>query len=236
MLPGRIAHEIKNPLTPIQLSAERLQRRFAKEINDESGVFKTCTDTIIRQVSDIGRMVDEFSAFARMPEPQMKAYDLSELVRQTVFLAGTAKNTLTIKTHLPQVMPEIVGDSRQVAQALTNIIKNAIESIEGRDDAADQSFGLIEVTINQPNTDFLDIIVADNGRGLPQAERSRLTEPYVTTRSKGTGLRPGPSSKKYWKIMAGALMLEDNEPSGARVILRLKLQPDTVLDLGRNVA
>ena len=224
----RIAHEIKNPLTPIQLSAERLQRRYAKAVEGDAEVFKSCTDTIIRQVGDIGRMVDEFSAFARMPAPQMKSYDLAELIKQAVFLTGTANETVTITTDLKGA-GTLTGDSRQVAQALTNVLKNGIESIEGRDGDA-LAPGEIKVTIRQPSPDLVDVIVSDNGRGLPKAERARLTEPYVTTREKGTGLGLA-IVKKILEDHGGGLMLEDNDSaapgisSGARVTLRLARQP-----------
>lgn len=225
----RIAHEIKNPLTPIQLSAERLQRRYLKEIVSDPDIFKSCTETIIRQVGDIGRMVDEFSAFARMPEPQMKANDLNEMIRETVFLMGNAKNTVAFTTDLTQPSPEIICDSRQISQALTNLMKNALEAIEGRE-GGNLEPGRIHVSTRLLPVGDVEIRITDNGRGLPKAERSRLTEPYVTTRSKGTGLGLA-IVKKILEDHQGQLMLEDNEPVGAQAILRLPLHPESYLQV-----
>lgn len=220
----RIAHEIKNPLTPIQLSAERLKRRFMKEVTSDQETFKNCTDTIIRQVSDIGRMVDEFSAFARMPAPQMKSNDLNEMIREAVFLMGNAKETVEFKTNLIQPASDVVCDGRQISQALTNIMKNALEAIEGRI-GENLEQGVIQVsTVESPNG--IDIVIADNGRGLPKEERSRLTEPYVTTRTKGTGLGLA-IVKKILEDHQGQLMLQDNDPVGAKVILRLPYHPES---------
>ncbi len=186
----RIAHEIKNPLTPIQLSAERIRRRFGKQIDDDRDVFEQCTDTIVRQVSDIGRMVDEFSSFARMPAPEMKSQDLSDAVSEAVFLQKVANPQIEFTTDLgDQPLPGMF-DQRLISQALTNVIKNATEAIEAV--SADQGGakrhkGRIAVRACREG-ERLIVEVIDNGKGLPAADRQRLLEPYMTTREKGTGL------------------------------------------------
>jgi two-component system, NtrC family, nitrogen regulation sensor histidine kinase NtrY len=211
----RIAHEIKNPLTPIQLSAERLKRKYLKEIAHDREVFTTCTDTIIRHVGDIGRMVDEFSAFARMPAPVMRDEDLGEIVRQTVFLQRTATPEIRFDLDLPSPSPVIACDSRQVTQALVNLLKNAAESIQGRDPGAPP--GHITVAARYGDA-TISLIVEDNGKGLPQEGRDRLTEPYVTTRAKGTGLGLA-IVKKIMEDHHGVLVLDDREGGGARITL-----------------
>jgi two-component system, NtrC family, nitrogen regulation sensor histidine kinase NtrY len=214
----RIAHEIKNPLTPIQLAAERLRRRYLKEIVSDKETFTVCTDTIIRHVGDIGRMIDEFSSFARMPPPVLKPENLNGIVSQTVFLQRTAHPEIVFETVLP-VQPLIVRcDARLVAQALINIVKNAIEAIETRiaETGAGEP-GLINVSVAaEPGQ--AAVIVEDNGKGLPQQGRERLTEPYVTTRAKGTGLGLA-IVKKIMEDHHGELVLEDRESGGARVKL-----------------
>ena len=220
----RIAHEIKNPLTPIQLSAERLNRKYLKEIESDPETFKKCIETIIRQVGDIGRMVDEFSSFARMPLPDIRPANLSELCRQAVFLERNRGIDTAIELDLPQTDITIACDSRQVSRVLTNIIKNAVESIDGaREDGMDGVQGCVRLTLQRHATDdLIDIIVEDDGRGLPVAERERLTEPYVTTRVKGTGLGLA-IVKKIMEEHGGTLLLADNEPRGARVTLRFPI-------------
>ena len=212
----RIAHEIKNPLTPIQLSAERLKRKYLAEIQTDPETFRICTETIVRQVGDIGRMVDEFSAFARMPAPVMKDEDLAELVRQTVFLQRQAHPEIAFDIAIETGGWRHVLDARQIRQALTNLLQNAIDAIAGRD-VPDAPPGRIHVALALVE-DRKAIIVADNGRGLPEAERERLTEPYVTTRAKGTGLGLA-IVKKIMDDHAGELRLEDNAGGGARVQL-----------------
>jgi two-component system, NtrC family, nitrogen regulation sensor histidine kinase NtrY len=215
----RIAHEIKNPLTPIQLAAERLRRRYLKEIKKDVETFTICTDTIIRHVGDIGRMIDEFSSFARMPTPILTPEDLVEIVRRAVFLQRTAHPEIAFEPVFP-ASPVIVNcDSRLVGQALINIVKNAIEAIEARraEDAASPS-GRIRVTVGEEGGQPA-VIVEDNGRGLPQQGRERLTEPYVTTRTKGTGLGLA-IVKKIMEDHRGELALEDGETEGARISLR----------------
>jgi two-component system nitrogen regulation sensor histidine kinase NtrY len=182
----RIAHEIKNPLTPIQLSAERIRRKFGKTITEDKSVFDQCTDTIIRQVDDIRRMVDEFSRFARMPKPVIEGEDVADTVRQAVFLMRVAHPELDFEAEIKEDPLKAQFDRRLISQALTNIIKNATEAIE-QVPAEELGKGRIEVVAQRENDDIL-IDVIDNGIGLPKVARQRLLEPYVTTRAKGTGL------------------------------------------------
>ena len=182
----RIAHEIKNPLTPIQLSAERIRRKFGKVIIEDKGIFEQCTDTIVRQVDDIRRMVDEFSRFARMPKPVMEGEDVADTVRQAVFLMKVGHPDLDIVAEIKQDPMRAQFDRRLISQALTNIIKNATEAIE-QVPPDELGKGRIDVIAARENDDIV-IDVIDNGIGLPKVSRSRLLEPYVTTRAKGTGL------------------------------------------------
>jgi two-component system nitrogen regulation sensor histidine kinase NtrY len=182
----RIAHEIKNPLTPIQLSAERIRRKFGRAITEDKAIFEQCTDTIIRQVDDIRRMVDEFSRFARMPKPVIEGEDVADTVRQAVFLMKVAHPEIDIEADLKQDPLRAQFDRRLISQALTNIIKNATEAIEAVP-PEELGKGRIDVVAARDNDDIV-IDVIDNGIGLPKVARARLLEPYVTTREKGTGL------------------------------------------------
>jgi two-component system, NtrC family, nitrogen regulation sensor histidine kinase NtrY len=182
----RIAHEIKNPLTPIQLSAERIRRKFGKVITEDKVVFEQCTDTIVRQVDDIRRMVDEFSRFARMPKPVMEGEDVADTVRQAVFLMKVAHPDLEIEAEIKEDPMRAQFDRRLISQALTNIIKNAAEAIE-QVPPGEPGKGRVDVIAQRENDDIV-IDVIDNGIGLPKVARARLLEPYVTTRQKGTGL------------------------------------------------
>ena len=182
----RIAHEIKNPLTPIQLSAERIRRKFGKTITEDKAVFDQCTDTIVRQVDDIRRMVDEFSRFARMPKPVIEGEDVADTVRQAVFLMRVGHPEIDIEVELKEDPLRAQFDRRLISQALTNIIKNATEAIE-QVPPEELGKGRIEVIAGRHDEDIL-IDVIDNGIGLPKVARARLLEPYVTTRAKGTGL------------------------------------------------
>tara|TARA_R110000868_G_scaffold144396_7_gene363520 strand:- start:6962 stop:9253 length:2292 start_codon:yes stop_codon:yes gene_type:complete len=210
----RIAHEIKNPLTPIQLSAERLRRKYSKEILTDPEVFLQCTETIIRQVGDIGRMVDEFSSFARMPEAVIKSLELNEIVRQAAFLQRIGHPEIEYILDLPITSVWLECDGRLMSQALTNILKNAAEAIRGHDGdelehhgTEDGELGRILVRlIEEP--EFVIIEVRDTGCGLPQSNRIRLTEPYVTTRDKGTGLGLA-IVNKVMDDHGGTLELED---------------------------
>jgi two-component system, NtrC family, nitrogen regulation sensor histidine kinase NtrY len=182
----RIAHEIKNPLTPIQLSAERLRRKYGKSITEDAAVFEQCTETIIRQVDDIKRMVDEFSRFARMPKAVVANDDVADTVRQVVFLLRVAHPDIDFEVELPAAAMTARFDRRLISQALTNIVKNATEAI-GAVPPAELGRGRIVVSAQRSGNDIV-IDVVDNGIGLPKENRARLLEPYVTTREKGTGL------------------------------------------------
>jgi len=182
----RIAHEIKNPLTPIQLSAERIRRKYGKHITEDREVFDQCTDTIVRQVEDIKRMVDEFSSFARMPKPVIESEDISETVRQVVLMMRVGNPEITIDLTVPDEPLVAKFDRRLLSQAVTNIVKNAAESIAGVEEE-ERGEGRIAVEV-RGERDRIVISTTDNGVGLPTENRSRLLEPYMTTREKGTGL------------------------------------------------
>ncbi len=219
----RIAHEIKNPLTPIQLSAERIKRRYRKELTVDTDVFDRCINTIVRQVSDIGRMVDEFSSFARMPIPKNTVIDIAQLVREAVFTQHIAFPEISFKSHIPDGEVMAWGDERLASQAIGNILKNAAESILGAGN--DQQTGVIEVTVAQtPHGKIVTIM--DNGPGWPQRGRERLLEPYMTTRAKGTGLGLA-IVNRIMEDHDGDLRLLDREDglSGAIVALRFPLPP-----------
>ena len=182
----RIAHEIKNPLTPIQLSAERLRRKYGKVITEDREIFEQCTDTIVRQVEDIKRMVDEFSRFARTPKPVMANEDVADTVSQAVFLMKVGHSDIDIEVDVAEEKLPARFDRRLISQALTNIIKNAAEGIAAVS-AAELGRGRIHISAAREGGDIV-IDVIDNGVGLPKDNRNRLLEPYVTTREKGTGL------------------------------------------------
>ncbi len=218
----RIAHEIKNPLTPIQLSAERLKRRYLKQIADDAETFSICTDTIVRSVGDIGRMIDEFSAFARMPRPVFETQALGPLVDQAVFLQRQAHPEITFTIERPPEPVMARCDARQVAQVLTNLLQNAADAIEGRpqpDDGASLPAGTVQVILAE-GAEAVRITVEDNGRGLPEEDRARLIEPYVTTRARGTGLGLAIVAK-ILEDHGGALELGDRAGGGASVAMSL---------------
>ena len=186
----RIAHEIKNPLTPIQLSAERLKRKYATVIKEDREIFDKCTDTIIRQVGDLGRMVDEFSSFARMPKAVLQLQDMREVVQQAAELYQLSESDIDVTFHVPDEPLPMFCDRQLLSQALTNLIKNATEAIgAAREQAGPKSKyrGQIEVNLATANAKAI-ISVIDNGCGLPKKDRNKLVEPYMTTRAKGTGI------------------------------------------------
>ncbi len=212
----RIAHEIKNPLTPIQLSAERLKRRFSKEITSDPESFVQCADTIVRAVGDIGRMVDEFSAFARMPQPQIKPTDLGRIIRDSLVLPRQSRPDITYTLSLPDPTPVLPCDARLIGQALSNLLLNAGDAITMRVEAqkaegAVPAPGEVKVTLAESDGEWR-IMVEDNGVGLPSDDRARLSEPYVTHKPKGTGLGLA-IVKKILEDHGGRLLLDDS-PSG----------------------
>ncbi|MFT8242673.1 ATP-binding protein [Roseomonas sp. BN140053] len=216
----RIAHEIKNPLTPIQLSAERLKRRYLKEITSDPDTFRACTDTIVRQVGDIGRMVDEFSAFARMPQPVIRPEDLSRLAREALVLQRDAHPRIVYETAFPDPGPVAACDRRLLNQALINLLQNAADAIatraeeDGEQRPEDGPIGTITFSV-ECEGDWAAFIVEDDGVGLPAGdERDRLTEPYVTHKVKGTGLGLA-IVKKIMEDHGGRLALTDR-PHGAK--------------------
>jgi two-component system nitrogen regulation sensor histidine kinase NtrY len=221
----RIAHEIKNPLTPIQLSAERLRRRYGGKLEGDRDVFDKCINTIVRQVGDIGRMVDEFSAFARMPEAAPEMADLSDTIRQAVFLESVRLPEVSITHNLPEDAILAWFDSRLIAQCLTNLIKNSVEAFEG-----EGLSGFTPTIVVDALTEgqYARVSVADNGKGWPRDNRERLLEPYMTTREKGTGLGLAIVAKIV-EQHGGIVELLDSEPDamgrvGATFSFTLPLQ------------
>ncbi len=207
----RIAHEIKNPLTPIQLAAERLQRRYGKQIDPEDTTFARLTDTIVRQVGDLRRMVDEFSSFARMPKPVFRPESLVDIARQTLFLHEVAHPGIAFTLAHDGPGPTLVCDRRQIGQALTNIVKNAVEAVEANLDSREAS---IAMTLGEADG-RITISLADTGIGLPAA-RDRIVEPYVTTRARGTGLGLA-IVKKIVEEHFGTISFDDR-PGGGTIV------------------
>ena len=221
----RIAHEIRNPLTPIQLSAERLKRRYGRHIVEGRDVFDQCTDTIIRQVDDIKRMVDEFSSFARTPKARPARDDLTDCVRQAIFLMRVGRPDITFEEQLPDEPVFAEFDRRLVSQALTNVLKNATEGIDALVERKDQ--GVVLTTLSVDGADFAEIAVSDNGKGFPREDRHRLFEPYVTTRAEGTGLGLPIVVKIFEDHGGGVDLLDGLERAdgglGAKVLMKLPL-------------
>jgi two-component system nitrogen regulation sensor histidine kinase NtrY len=214
----RIAHEIKNPLTPIQLAAERLKRKYRTQIVTDPETFTICTDTIVRQVEEIGRMVDEFSAFARMPRPDLKEIDLRELVGQSLFLERNRCPEIIYEESLPDEPVLIRCDRQQIGRALTNILKNASESVESlHEKNPDGPAGKIALKLTVDGGGPR-VEIVDNGGGFPPELLDRITEPYVTTRERGTGLGLA-IAKKIMEDHNGELMLGNNATEGATVVL-----------------
>ncbi|WP_127143604.1 sensor histidine kinase NtrY-like [Pelagibacterium montanilacus] len=226
----RIAHEIKNPLTPIQLSAERLRRRYGSKLTDDAEVFDKCISTIVRQVGDIGRMVDEFSSFARMPSAAMVRADLTDTIRQAVFLESVRQPAIEIEARLPDDVIWAHFDTRLISQALTNLIKNSVEAIESEGLDTMESPRVIVST--ELHGDEVVVAVSDNGKGWPAENRHQLLEPYMTTREKGTGLGLAIVAKIV-EQHGGKIDLRDSEPDangrvGACFAFTLPLQASAI--------
>ncbi|KEO91457.1 ATPase [Erythrobacter longus] len=222
----RIAHEIKNPLTPIQLATERLRRRYRKQVADDEGeLFDELTSTIVRQVGDLRKMVDEFSSFARLPKPVFRPEDALDLVRQAVFLQEVAHSNIAFDVNAEKLSErEIACDRHQLGQAMTNVVKNAVEAVEARAKSAEPDYrGRISV-IMADDGDRIAVIVEDNGIGLP-ADRERIVEPYVTTRAKGTGLGLA-IVNKIVDEHGGDMSFASASNGGTRVTLRFARAPE----------
>ena len=219
----RIAHEIKNPLTPIQLSAERLRRRFGDQIENDTDTFERCINTILRQVADIGRMVDEFSSFARMPKPTMSVFDLCELARNIVFARKMASPNVNVSVDSCDQSIRVSGDDRLLGQAITNVVKNACEAVERRIHAGDSKSGVVTLRLRKDET-HATISILDSGPGFPKEGRESLLEPYVTTRESGVGLGLA-IVNRIVEDHGGHLTLGDNleTDQGARVDIVLPL-------------
>ncbi len=220
----RIAHEIKNPLTPIQLAAERLQRRFGKQIEQDGAIFEQLTATIVRQVGDLRNIVDEFSSFARMPKPVFREENLNDIVGHAVFMFEVAHPDVSFSYDQATVSPVLIADRRQLGQAITNILKNAAESVEERK-KADQKPGEISVKLYEMDSRIY-VEVCDNGIGLPE-DRDRIMEPYITNRATGSGLGLA-IVKKIVEEHFGEIVLTDAPDGGATVTLIFN--PDVVAE------
>ena len=223
----RIAHEIKNPLTPIQLAAERLKRRFMKEIESDPTTFGKLTDTIVRQVGDLRRMVDEFSSFARMPKPVFREESLIDICRQAVFLHEVAHPEIEFTISMPDHSLMMTCDRRQLGQALTNLIKNAVEAIDSKSISPN---GIVNVECDRRDAGVIVIIVSDNGIGLP-IERARLAEPYMTTRESGTGLGLA-IVKKIVEEHGGSICFSDRVDGGS--LVSLSFDPEQIKAIAQN--
>jgi two-component system, NtrC family, nitrogen regulation sensor histidine kinase NtrY len=220
----RIAHEIKNPLTPIQLATERLKRRYRKQIEIDGELFDELTNTIVRQVGDLRKMVDEFSSFARLPKPTFRTEDAIDLIRQSLFLQEVAHQNVDYRFHTTAAPPvRIQCDRHQLGQALTNTLKNAYEAIEAKAHTADVDYrGKITVEV-EPGDEDVTVSIEDNGIGLPQ-DRVNILEPYVTTREKGTGLGLA-IVNKIVEEHGGEMTFTSVETGGTRVTMRFARDP-----------
>ena len=216
----RIAHEIKNPLTPIQLSAERLKRRFLREITSDPDTFSQCADTIVRHVGDIGRMVDEFSAFARMPQPAIKMEDVGRVAREALILQRDASPRIRWHSDIPVTGPSAPCDRRLIGQALTNLLLNSVDAIALSNHP---ETGCVGISVRQVDRSVI-LTVTDDGTGLPADDHARLTEPYVTHKPKGTGLGLA-IVKKIMEDHGGSVAIDDRTDCvGAVAILTLPIR------------
>ncbi|MHA0319074.1 sensor histidine kinase [Sphingomonas melonis] len=221
----RIAHEIKNPLTPIQLAAERLQRRYGSKIDPADTTFARLTETIVRQVGDLRRMVDEFSSFARMPKPVFREESLVDIARQALFLHEVAHPAIRFTLDHDFPAPQLVCDRHQLGRAFTNIVKNAVEAIESKGDGG----GAVTMGIHEDGTTIV-VEVADTGVGLPP-DRDRIVEPYMTTRARGTGLGLA-IVKKIVEDHFGTMAFADRDGGGTVVRMTFDAAALAALDQG----
>ncbi|MEO0730024.1 MAG: PAS domain-containing sensor histidine kinase [Pseudomonadota bacterium] len=235
----RIAHEIKNPLTPIQLSAERIRRKYGKVLTEDREVFDKCTDTIIRHVSDVSRMVDEFSSFAKMPDPEFVVGDLRNAIRESVTLFQMGTPGVEIALQLPEAKITTAHDPRMFGRVITNLVKNAAESVQAKAEAVDldRDFaGHVDV-VAALDDDIITIEVTDNGTGLDKAKRSKLFEPYMTTKQKGTGIGLA-ITQKIIEQHGGRITLDDapvtsERETGARATIIMPVRDIREVEPGR---
>lgn len=225
----RIAHEIKNPLTPIQLATERLKRRYRTQIELDGELFDDLTNTIVRQVGDLRKMVDEFSSFARLPKPVFRVEDALDLIRQALFLQEVAHPEVDYVFETDLAPPQMIAcDRHQVGQAMTNVLKNAAEAVDAKAKAAEPDFrGRISVTVQGDNTQIF-VAICDNGVGLPK-DKERIVEPYVTTREKGTGLGLA-IVNKIVEEHGGEMLFSAPKDGGTCVTLRFARDPLTSME------
>jgi two-component system nitrogen regulation sensor histidine kinase NtrY len=221
----RIAHEIKNPLTPIQLAAERLRRKYQDEVKTDPDVFADCTDTIIRQVGEIDRLISEFSNFARMPAPEFRSEDITELARRALFMQQVGSKSITYNNELPDSAHFIRCDAGQVGQALTNILQNAAQAFEDWNNRRPPTIWISAIETDQG----LEVAITDNGPGLPAEIRDKLIEPYVTTRDAGTGLGLSIVAK-ILEDHGGYLHLDNNPGGGTKVRMVFPTSADDDVD------
>ncbi|MEM0924354.1 MAG: ATP-binding protein, partial [Pseudomonadota bacterium] len=219
----RIAHEIKNPLTPIQLSADRMRRKFAPHLGEESAAFTQYIDVITRQAGDIRRMVDEFSKFARMPEPEMREDNLADLIDEALVLQRTGRADITYENQIKRRDVPFICDRGLINQVLVNLLQNAADAIDARHALGDAPAGRVVLSLSAGPRNYR-LRISDNGIGLPEDGRHRLTEPYVTNREKGTGLGLAIVSKII-EQHGGDMLLGDADgkdgQDGAAITLRL---------------
>ena len=223
----RIAHEIKNPLTPIKLSAERIKRKFSSKVGIDSGQLDSMVEIIVRQTDELRKIVDEFSQFARMPEPDRKSVELNDLVKSTVLLQETGQPNVTFKLEIPSEKIWVLADPAMIGRAITNLLKNAGEAIEDSENKVSIKSGEIRISLYAHDKTVI-LEISDNGRGLPQ-DRSRLLEPYVSNRPSGTGLGLSIVSKTI-EEHGGIFSITDAEPfslgaqNGAKAMIKLPRQ------------
>ena len=217
----RIAHEIKNPLTPIQLSAERLKRKYLSLITEEKDLFISLTETISRQVTDIGRMVDEFSSFARMPAAKLTSKDLNKIIESQITLHSGANNDIDFHLEMPNEPILVLCDDHQIRQMITNLLQNSIDSISAREDYGNFVKGTVKIK-SSIKSDSCHLEIIDNGIGLPAEISNRLTEPYVTTREKGTGLGLAIVAKIV-EDHNGTLRIQDVSERGSGVVVTITI-------------
>jgi len=210
----RIAHEIKNPLTPVQLSAQRLRRRYLEQFQGEGEIFDECTQMIIRQVEELKNLVNEFSSFARLPASNPSPNDLNAILQETLVMYREGHPEIRLAFDAGADLPEVNVDREQIRRVMINLLSNAVAALDGKE-------GEIRVeTRYQPDLKMVVFSVADTGCGIPAEDKPRLFEPYFSTKKTGTGLGLAIVST----IIAdhnGYIRVRDNNPRGTKFIVEL---------------